>query len=81
VLLTGEARLMQFLEEACQPGRAKPTLPVGAAVRCLPDSRLQDKFEETAVTYAVTFEGLAPDFLLGASVASVCRVEPEESEL
>jgi len=63
VLLTGEARLMQFLEEACQPGRSETDAAVWALLfdvyRILGS---KDKFEETAVTYAVTFEVSPPSW-------------------
>jgi anti-anti-sigma regulatory factor len=63
VLLTGEARLMQFLEEACQPGRTETDAAVWALLfdvyRILGS---KDKFEETAVTYAVTFEVSPPSW-------------------
>jgi anti-anti-sigma regulatory factor len=63
VLLTGEARLMQFLEEACQPGRTETEAAVWALLfdvyRIL---GAKDKFEETAVTYAVTFEVSPPSW-------------------
>jgi anti-anti-sigma regulatory factor len=63
VLLTGEARLMQFLEEACLPGRSETDAAVWALLfdvyRILGS---KDKFEETAVTYAVTFEVSPPSW-------------------
>jgi anti-anti-sigma regulatory factor len=63
VLLTGEARLMQFLEEACQPGRSETDDAVWALLfdvyRILGS---KDKFEEAAVTYAVTFEVSPPSW-------------------
>jgi len=63
VLLTGETRLMQFLEEACLPGRSETDAAVWALLfdvyRILGS---KDKFEETAVTYAVTFEVSPPSW-------------------
>jgi len=63
VLLTGEARLIQFLEEACQPGRKETDSAVWALLldvyRIL---GLKDPFEETAVNYAVTFEVSPPSW-------------------
>ena len=63
VLLTGEARLMQFLEEACQPGRTETDGAVWALLfdvyRILGS---KDKFEEAAVNYAVTFEVSPPSW-------------------
>src|SRR5882762_275670 len=63
VLLTGEARLIQFLEEACQPGRVETDSAVWALlldVYRILDSK--DKFEEAAVSYAVTFEVSPPSW-------------------
>ncbi len=63
VLLTGEARLIQFLEEACRPGRAETDGAVWALlldVYRILDSK--DKFEEAAVNYAVTFEVSPPSW-------------------
>ena len=63
VLLTGEARLIQFLEEACQPGRIETDAAVWALlldVYRILDSK--DKFEEAAVNYAVTFEVSPPSW-------------------
>jgi anti-anti-sigma regulatory factor len=63
VLLTGEARLIEFLEEACQPGKIETDRAVWALlldVYRILDS--QDKFEETAVNYAVTFEVSPPSW-------------------
>ncbi len=63
VLLTGEARLVQFLEEACQPGRKETDSTVWALLldvyRILD---LKDPFEEAAVNYAVTFEVSPPSW-------------------
>ncbi len=63
VLLTGEGRLIQFLEEACQPGRKETDSAVWALLldvyRILD---LKDPFEETAVNYAVTFEVSPPSW-------------------
>jgi len=63
VLLTGEARLIQFLEEACQPGRKETDSAVWALLldvyRILD---LKDPFEEAAVNYAVTFEVSPPSW-------------------
>ncbi len=63
VLLTGEARLIQFLEEACQPGRIETDGAVWALL--LDVYRILDfkeKFEEAAVNYAVTFEVSPPSW-------------------
>jgi anti-anti-sigma regulatory factor len=63
VLLTGEARLVQLLEEACQPGRKETDNAVWALLldvyRILD---LKDPFEEAAVNYAVTFEVSPPSW-------------------
>jgi len=63
VLLTGEAWLIQFLEEACQPGRTETDGAVWALL--LDVYRIldfKDKFEEAAVNYAVTFEVSPPSW-------------------
>jgi anti-anti-sigma regulatory factor len=63
VLLTGEGRLIQFLEEACQPGRKETDSAVWALL--LDVYRIlghKDPFEETAVNYAVTFEVSPPSW-------------------
>jgi len=63
VLLTGEARLIQFLEEACQPGRVETDGAVWALL--LDVYRIlgfKEKFEETAVNQAVTFEVSPPSW-------------------
>jgi anti-anti-sigma regulatory factor len=57
VLLTGETQLVQFLEEACRPGRVETDRAVWTLL--LDVYRIlgfKDKFEEAAVDYAVTFE-------------------------
>ena len=63
LLLTGEARLIQFLEKACQPGRKETDSTVWALLldvyRILD---LKDQFEEAAVNYAVTFEVSPPSW-------------------
>ncbi len=63
VLLTGEGRFIQFLEEACRPGRKETDSAVWALLldvyRILD---LKDPFEETAVNYAVTFEVSPPSW-------------------
>lgn len=57
VILSGETRLIQLLEPACQPGRVETDEAVWMLLlevcRLL---GLKDKFEEVAVNYAVTFE-------------------------
>ncbi len=63
VLLTGEARLVQLLEEACQPGRIETDAAVWALL--LDVYRIldfKDKFEQTAVSYAVAFEVSPPSW-------------------
>jgi len=63
VLLTGEARLIEFLQEGCQPGRKETDGAVWALLldvyRILD---LKDPFEEVAVNYAVTFEVSPPSW-------------------
>lgn len=63
VLLTGEAQLIRFLEDACQAGRIETDGAVWALlfdVYRLLD--LKDKFEEAAVNYAITFEVSPPSW-------------------
>jgi anti-anti-sigma regulatory factor len=63
VLLTAEARLIQLLEEACQPGKKETDSAVWVLlldIYRIVDSK--DKFEETAVNYAVTFEVSPPSW-------------------
>ncbi len=63
VLLSGEARLLGLLEDACRP---KKTETDGAAWELLFEIYrildLKDKFEEAAVNYAVTFEVSPPSW-------------------
>jgi ABC-type transporter Mla MlaB component len=63
VMLTGETRLLEFLEEACQAGKIQTDGAVWALLldvyRMLD---LQEKFEEVAVNYAVTFEVSPPSW-------------------
>ncbi len=81
VLLTGEARLIQFLEEACQPGRTETDGAVWALlldVYRILDSK--DKFEGAAVNYAVTFEVSPPSWESqpGAEARSSAVLQPVE---
>jgi ABC-type transporter Mla MlaB component len=87
VMITGEAQLLRFLEEPCQAGRAQTD---GAMWALLLDIyrmlKLKDKFEETAVNYAVTFEVSPPSWdsqpSTGSKRAAVERpVEPEDRAL
>jgi ABC-type transporter Mla MlaB component len=63
VVFTGEARLVQFLEEACRAGGKETDAAVWALLfdtyRVL---GLKDQFEEAAVNYAVTFEISPPSW-------------------
>jgi len=63
VMITGEAQLLRLLEEPCQAGRAETDQALWALLfdvyRIL---KLKDKFEETAVNYAVTFEVSPPSW-------------------
>jgi len=63
VMLTGESQLLRLLEEACRPGCADTDGVLWALLldvyRMLGD---KDKFEETAVNYAVTFEMSPPSW-------------------
>jgi anti-anti-sigma regulatory factor len=63
VMLTGESRLLAFLERFCQPGKIETDAAAWALLldvyRTLD---LKDKFEEAAVNYAVTFEVSPPSW-------------------
>jgi anti-anti-sigma regulatory factor len=63
VILTGESRLLALLERLCQAGKIETD---AAAWTLLLDVYrmldLKDKFEETAVNYAVTFEVSPPSW-------------------
>ena len=87
VMITGEAQLLRLLEEPCRVGRAETDGAVWALLlelyRML---KLKDKFEETAVDYAVTFEVSPPSWDsqpgAGSKRAAVERpVEPEDRAL
>ena len=84
VMITGETQLLRLLEEPCRVGRAETDGAVWALLlelyRML---KLKDKFEETAVDYAVTFEVSPPSWDsqpgAGSKRAAVERpVEPED---
>jgi ABC-type transporter Mla MlaB component len=82
VLLTGEARLIQFLEEVCQPGRVETDGAVWTLlfdVYRILDSK--DKFEEAAVNYAVTFEVSPPSWesRTGAEAKGSAVLRPVEA--
>jgi anti-anti-sigma regulatory factor len=74
VVLTGEARLLELLEGACQPGNA-------SADRGLWELLFEvyrwfgrkERFEEAAVNYAVTFEVSPPSWESGAAPAVKTR--------
>jgi anti-anti-sigma regulatory factor len=82
VLLTGEARLVQLLEEACQPGKSETDNAVWTLLldvyRILD---LKDKFEEAAVNYAVTFEVSPPSWESrpGAQARGAAVLRPVEA--
>jgi ABC-type transporter Mla MlaB component len=63
VILTGESRLLAFLERFCQAGKIETDAAAWALLldvyRTLD---LKDKFEEAAVNYAVTFEVSPPSW-------------------
>src|SRR5207248_5518895 len=66
VVLTGEERLLELLEGACQAGSAKTDRALWALL--LEVYRWyghQEKFEEAAVNYAVTFEVSPPSWESG----------------
>ncbi len=84
VMITGESQLLRLLEEPCRAGRSETEGAVWALLlelyRML---KLKDKFEETAVNYAVTFEVSPPSWDsqpgAGPKPAAVERpVEPED---
>lgn len=63
VLLSGEAKLLRLLENACRPKRIETDRAVWALL--LEIYRIldfKDKFEEAAVNYAVTFEVSPPSW-------------------
>ena len=87
VMIAGETQLLRLLEEPCRVGRAETDGAVWALLlelyRML---KLKDKFEETAVDYAVTFEVSPPSWDsqpgAGSKRAAVERpVEPEDRAL
>jgi ABC-type transporter Mla MlaB component len=63
VMITGETQLLRLLEEPCQAGRPETDDALWTLLlelyRML---KLKDKFEETAVNYAVTFEVSPPSW-------------------
>ena len=63
IVLTGEAQLIRLLEEMCQPGKVETD---GAVWALLFETcrwfGLQEKFEDSAVNYAVTFEVSPPSW-------------------
>ena len=71
IMLTGEAQLVGFLEAVCQAGKIETD---GAAWALLLDVYrmldLKDKFEETAVNYAITFEVSPPSWELQPETSS-----------
>jgi ABC-type transporter Mla MlaB component len=63
VILSGEAQLLKFLEEACQAGMIQTDGTVWALLLDIHRMLgLQEKFEEVAVNYAVTFEVSPPSW-------------------
>ena len=83
VVITGETQLLRLLEEPCRVGRAETDGAVWALLlelyRML---KLKDKFEETAVDYAVTFEVSPPswDSQPGAGSKRAAVERPVEAE-
>ena len=82
VLLSGEARLLRLLEDAC---RSKKTETDGAVWALLFEMYrvldLKDKFEEAAVSYAVTFEVSPPSWEAkqGAEATRAALASPPEA--
>ncbi len=63
VVLTGEARLLELLERACQAGDAKTDRALWALLlEVYKWFGRQERFEEAAVDYAVTFEVSPPSW-------------------
>ena len=63
VVLTGEARLLELLEGACQAGNAKTDRALWALLfEVYKWFGRQERFEEAAVNYAVTFEVSPPSW-------------------
>jgi ABC-type transporter Mla MlaB component len=63
VMLTGESRLLAFLERFCQAGKIETDAAAWALLLDVYKTLdLKDKFEEAAVNYAVTFEVSPPSW-------------------
>jgi anti-anti-sigma regulatory factor len=63
VMLTGESRLLAFLERFCQAGKIETDAAAWALLLDVYRTLgLKDKFEEAAVNYAVTFEVSPPSW-------------------
>ena len=83
VVLTGEAKLIALLEQVCQPGKVETD---GAAWALLLEVfrllGLKERFEETAVNYAVTYEVSPPSWETPPALAAEppSGSEPSESE-
>jgi len=78
---TGEARSSRFWRRPASRKDRNRRCRVGAAARCVPDSRLQGQVREAAVNYAVTFEVLRlPGSLKpGAEARSSAVLQPVEA--
>lgn len=71
IMFTGEAQLLQLLEEICRPGKAETDRAIWELL--IDVYRLlgsKDKFEEAAINYAVTFEVSPPSWETGAEAGS-----------
>jgi len=67
IMFTGEAQLLQLLEEICRPGKPETDRAIWELL--IDVYRLlgpKDKFEEAAINYAVTFEVSPPSWETGA---------------
>jgi ABC-type transporter Mla MlaB component len=66
IMFTGEAQILQSLEEMCRPGKAETDRAIWELL--IDVYRLlgpKDKFEEAAINYAVTFEVSPPSWETG----------------
>jgi ABC-type transporter Mla MlaB component len=63
VILSGETQLFRLLEDACQPGKIETDGAIWSLLfEVYRMCGLQDKFEEAAVNYAITFEVSPPSW-------------------
>jgi anti-anti-sigma regulatory factor len=78
IALTGEERLTRLLEELCQAGKRETDGVVwDLLLEIYRMLDLKEKFEETAVNYAVTFEVSPPSWESAAGAISKQAPRPE----